>query len=529
MLVSDEALFIYATSARGVRLVETVPWGAEDFKKSVAKILTKDCKRRPVLILNDMVEQHYRKEKVLKRGVNMFDKVTMLNRKLHVAFPNYPIRAALQLNEKIKKTEKQAAADIYIFAAVPKTEQFRSAMQAAQDSLVSIAGFCLLPVEASDMVKTLSAKHTKRGHKKSVWSVFIGQHRSGSLRQIVTKNGELALTRMSPISEGATDPRNWANDVFLEFNATMSYLARFGYEEKDGLDVNIIAAPEAGQILRDQIEEPCNLNFMTVSEAAKALGVSVGYQEDQKMADALHVAWVGRKSKFILPMKAEEIESVSKPRKTAMLATLALVLGAGFLGYQSFTGASSLIEISGDIDTANTRKNQLDAQYQKELERKKELGFDVQLIQSSIGVFEELQRQQIPALDLSKKIGQALGKDLRLDKIDIKRAEPTLIDNFMGGMQPEETPLFELRMSMTYPSTTDIDQGNQEVNELKDRLAALLPDHKVEVTKLLKDYEYTENLVVETGDLEQENIQQDFVAEIMIQKSLSNKKEEGAQ
>jgi hypothetical protein len=44
----------------------------------------------------------------------------------------------------------------------------------------------------------------------------------------------------------------------------------------------------------------------------------------------------------------------------------------------------------------------------------------------------------------------------------------------------------------------------------------LLKDHKVEITKRLKDYEYVEEMVVETGDLERKDATQDFVAEITI-------------
>ena len=111
LLVSDEALYIYSASASGVDLIAAVDWDNADFERVVVETITKKCGRKPVLILNDMVEQHYRKEKVVKVGAGLGDKSGMIKRKLNVAFPSYPVRAAFPLKEKIKKSEGQLAAD----------------------------------------------------------------------------------------------------------------------------------------------------------------------------------------------------------------------------------------------------------------------------------------------------------------------------------------------------------------------------------------------------------------------------------
>ena len=71
-------------------------------------------------------------------------------------------------------------------------------------------------------------------------------------------------------------------------------------------------------------------------------------------------------------------------------------------------------------------------------------------------------------------------------------------------------------MYLTSPGSTDVDRGNREVRELRDRIQSLLPNSDVQVTKFLKDFEYVEKMVVESGTLENQNVQQDFVAEITI-------------
>lgn len=525
LLIADEALFIHAASAKGVKLLATVDWGAEDFEKQVVQAITKKGGRKPVLILNDMVEQHYRKEKVIKSGTGFGDKSSIIKRKLNVAFPSYPVRAAFPLKEKIKKSEGQLAADIYIFAAVPNSTQFNQTMSAASKSLASVAGFCLLPVESSDMLRTLSGKLSKdKKSKPAKWCVFMGQHRNGGLRQIVTKNGEIALTRMTPVCDVSEGTEKWATEVHQEYKSTMSYLARFGFVPEDTLDAIVVANAEAGDILNAKVEEgAAQFHTMTSHEVAQLLNVRIGRDtEGAHFADSLHVAWSAKKGKFILPMKASKVDEVSKPRQIAMLASLLLFCSAAFLGYQALTSFDGLSKVKNDLVVTKNKKSQLDVQYQKELAQKAELGFDVELVQSSIRVRDKITKEDLPAIEFFENIGNALGKDLRIDKISIEPYEGALSvsnvrDRFLPNAEKPPVPLYEAKIQMAYPSTTNIERGNTEVRNLRARLAVTLKGYNVEVSKLLKDYEYTEGLIVEAGDLKRNDVSQDFLAEITIQ------------
>ena len=50
LLVTDEALYIYSTGSRGVRLVETVPWEAENFEQNVATVISKKTNKRSAIL-----------------------------------------------------------------------------------------------------------------------------------------------------------------------------------------------------------------------------------------------------------------------------------------------------------------------------------------------------------------------------------------------------------------------------------------------------------------------------------------------
>lgn len=525
LLISDETLSVYTTGYKGVRLVETVPWGADNFVANVSKVISKDCGAKPIVILNDMVEQHYRKERVPRVGI--MDKSNVVKRKLNHAFPSYPLRAALPLKEKLPKTDKAAAANVYIFAASPSSEAFQQTMDAARKSLAPITGFCLLPIESASMVKTLAAKLSGRGKGKAKWAVFLAQHRNGGLRQIVIKNGEIALTRMTPISVSDVNVEQWASDVHQEFQATLSYMARFGFAVSDGLDVIILSNDEAKAILENSIETECNLHILGANVAAKNLGISLFKWEEERYADALHVGWIAKKGKLALPMQAKEVDAISKPRQVATLASLALLCGTCYLGYEGMNKYAELMEKQEQLDSALSRQAQLDAQYQREVQKKEALGFDVRLVQSAIAVHEDLESEDIKALKLLDRVGNALGREMRIDQISIDRLSETRLSSItralqgdFGGMsaqeQQENLPFYEAVLQISYPTTTDVDRGNDEIKSLRDRLVQEFPGQTVEVQKFLKDTEYVDELVLDPQQSDPVKLEQDFVASISI-------------
>lgn len=513
LMVSDDALFIYSVSGRGIKLVEPVPWSAENFEDNVATIIAKECGGKPLLIINDMVEQHYRKERV--PSVSVLDKNSIIKRKLEVAFPNYPVRAALPLKEKMAKTKDSLGGSVCLFAAVPATEAFTKTMEAAVRSLAPIAGFCLLPIEASDMIKKLSDKLVPKPDQGAKWTVFMGQHQGGALRQIVTKDGELALTRMTPIVENDNDSVLWSNEVHQEFQATMSYLSRFGFSHSDGLNVILISDVETGDIVCDLIKEECGFYNVTADDAIKKLGLPAVRQDTAYHADGLHIAWIGRKSKFVLPMRAQQIDTVSKPRQIAGIVSILLVLVSLFLGYQLFTNVQSLTKAHSEIADAQKMKAQLDLQLNKEIQRKKDLGFDIQLIQVALDAHKKFGKRHIDYFSLFESVGRALGADMRVDKISVSRGKKLDPSAFIRGSKSK--PKFYASMQMTFPGSTDAEKGNQEVRDFQNRLQALLPDHVVEISKLLEDYEYSEALVVESRDSAAQSNKQDYIAELTIE------------
>ncbi len=518
----DEALYIYKVTSRVANLVDVVAWDGEDFQEKVVSTLIDTCKKMPVTIVNDMVEQHYRKERVLTAGVSLLDRQAMIKRKLDMAFPNYPIRASIAL--KAESQKGSAAADVFIFAAVPSTKQFLKTIAAAEKAQVSIKGYGLLPIESADMVKNLVKKLSKKTPK---WSVLIGQHRNGGLRQVVVRDGEIALTRMTPITDSDQDPQQWISEVVQEFRATMSYLSRFGFQPAEGLDVVLISNPTASELFAQTIEGT-GFGFygLTVSEAAKAVGLQIGPQEEERYADSLHASWIGKKVNLKSPLKSPVLDRISQPRKIAKIATYLLGISLLFFSFKCFTAFSDSLSNSSALEQQQRILRGLNAEYQEEVDKKSALGIDIRLIQNSIKIFEDLQKKNIKPLRYIRDLGQVLGKDFRIDKITVlssdmvdqqKKNASQSRSRLRFAVPEQDGPLFRSTMQIKYPGDSDIEKGNKEIQELQERIQTKLPDHKVTVTKQLKDYKYIEEITVDADKKKSDDVQQDFIAEITVE------------
>ncbi|MCB9995987.1 MAG: hypothetical protein H6869_06065 [Rhodospirillales bacterium] len=502
-----------------VKLVDNIPWQTDDFEDVVVGLIRKECGAKPVLILNDMTDQHFKGGQRLPK-VGLMDRGSVLKRKLQVAFPNYPIRGALPVKAKPSGDGGvRMSGGLYLFAAVPVSEQVVKTLEAVKRSMVSISGFALLPVESSDMVKAMSEKLAGKKGEAARWTVFIGQHHSGGLRQVITRDGQLAMTRMTPVADLASDPNGWAREASQEFKATLSYLSRFGYSPEDSTDVIVVAHPDAGRALEQQIEAKCNYTSYTVSEAARLLGMKIGIQDDPHFAEPLHVAWAGRKSRFILPMEAADIDRIHKPRQIAAAAMFLLIAGGAYLGWQLAGDAQRMMETKSDLESQRTVLARVDSEYQQEVQRMEALGIDVDLIQGVLKTYQDFELDRVDLMALVQNIGEALGDGMRIDTFVVEHIDEQQRSgrNNKADEEEKKPAQVEARMALSFPPDADLEEGTKEVNNLRSRLAGLMPEYDVIVTRQVGSQEYTQNIKgVVTSTAEEIAAQQDLIAELVV-------------
>jgi hypothetical protein len=467
--------------------------------------------------------------------VATFDRGLIVERKLRLTFPSFPVRAALPMKEAagakkalLSSLGKSGAEEgkQYLFTAVPGSEALSKVMEAVQRSMAPVSGFVLLPVESSDMVRELSRKLARKpGSAAPSWVVFIGQQKSGGLRQIVTKNGELALTRMTPVADAATDSGQWAADVLQEFRATMSYVSRFGYTADDSLDVIVVANATAAELLGQKLDVPCHYAGLTPVEAGQLLGLRLGVGEGHS-SEALHVAWAGRKSRFILPMKAPDLERISWPRQVANFVMLLLFAGICWLGFDLFSSTQSWFSTRSEMSDRADVLARLDSDYKVEADRKTAMGFDVDLIQGTLQAYDRLQIESLHLLPLVRAIGDALAPHMSVTAFEVARRDaaaevstdgmPADIDP-VTGQKVIKPARYEAKFQMKFPPGIKPEDGVKAVNDLVDRLKKFLPDNDISITRQVANLSFTGEFEDESSSApEKEGQKKEYEAEIVI-------------
>ncbi len=474
IMMTDEGVCVHRVANGSSEYIESVSWRVSDFEVRLTEVL-QDAKVTSVLILNDAVEQHYRKESILIPTA--FDKANIIKRRLNVAFPSYPMRAAIELKEQSvaaskKKEDKEVdKGKPYLFAASPSTETFSRLIRCIRNTDYNLFGYGLLPIESAGMLKVLAQKlaEKRKAPSKAEWTILVGQHRGGGLRQIVVRNSELALTRVTPVEEpkeGYSDI--WAKDVSRELQATLSYLSRFGYSPDDGLNIIIIGKKEFADVLDGMITVPSNFEALSPFEAAKLLGIKLSFADGDHFSDGLHAAWSGKKITLDLPLSSREISDVSGPRKVASIAMILMTCALGGVLYMSSMEAQGLYEDSRNLEVSNTQLAEIERIYQEEIKQKSALGIDVNAITSSLDIDGRIQRQHIDVLGLLKTVSGELN-NLRLDSFDFKNEGDVLWSSPSKTDMPP-TRKATLELSFSYAGNINPQDGNKEMQNLVERL-----------------------------------------------------------
>ncbi len=501
LILTDEALFAYTATRRQVQLVETLDWTSPTLVDRLTAILTNECRSQPVIILNDMVEQHYRKERIPR--VASMDKKMIVSHRLNMMFADHAYRSFLapqagadgdgKRRSLFAAKEESVPQDVYLFAAFPENESIKAVMQAIQRAFVSIIGFGLLPVESAGMINALVKRVLPQPAKKTgvTWTVFLGQQSSGGLRQIVTKNGEFALTRITPILDTDLNPTAWVKDVVREFQSTLGYLTRFGLSQQDELNVIVIAGEKSHNLLHQTLENYTNLIPLTLENAADKLGLNIGSQVEQRYADLLHAGWQGRQGKLQMPMRSKVLDTLSGPRRLATVAGYTLLLVyAGMMFY----GAHSILtyyKSKTNLDLAEEQKQQITQIYERDLARKNAVGIDFKLVRGALDADKDILGKAALPYTVLRAVAATTDPHVHLINLILTTAPPAegqqLPSNSTSGKLDRLT-----RYTLTYqfPKEMNADEGNKKVAAIRAQIAQLLPNYTVVIPKPVTDLSF---------------------------------------
>lgn len=484
LLTGGEGVVLYAPTARGMQRETAISWDVPNFEQVLADTLAGSNQRKSVLVLFDGADQTYKRETIGQK-MSFIDRPRFVKRKLELTYPSYPIRAAQEIKPP-KNTKRGQHKPSYLFVALPEIEQLDRIGNALFESGVPVSGFGLLPMESSGLVTELAEKSFGKAEGRSRWSVLIGQHETGGLRQVVVKDGNLALTRLTPTSDAGASGPGWVEEAAREFRATLTYISRFGYSSDDALDVMIICGDIEKQFFDPKTMPTARFKCLNPSEALRTIGIKSAGLEKSNFADAVHASWAGRKGKLALPMVVPSIQRIRAPRQHVRIASVALGLSAASICYLALQGYWSYSQLKSEIGEKQNQRTMLQREYDEEAKVFEGLPVKPETVQAAMDVKESLEKETINLRPLLHKLKDTLGNEIHLQELTVEHTPTAALTGTQPGVfapagSPEDRGKVKMTFKFTLPDAMALEQKVTRAEQLAVTLRSVFPNYNVSI------------------------------------------------
>lgn len=485
LLVGNDGVQLYVTQGKRVSL-------HTDFSASTS--LSSDLRKAfkeigaPLTIAFDVVEQQYRRETLPKVG--FMDKSKVIKRKLLMAFPQQQLRAFMPLAQKARDEGIVA-----LFVGLAFNLTITQIMDAVLGSEVTINGAVLLPMESTTLVKKLSEEAHKRSRvgNNTRWTVLITHHKTGGLRQIVIKDGELALTRMTPLVVDPANTQGMAEEITREFSATQTYLSRFGYIPNDGLDLILVTSKDVCDIFRDYRLQVTNFYAMTVQEAGQMVGISPFMRGgDHGYGEILHAGWIGVQRKLLMPLSGDLLDKIKKTRQMAQMMILVAFLAFCYVGWQSFNLQADNINLTQEIVDQKSRRIALQVEHDNLSKQLNTLKYEPEQVRMVLDVYNQYSNKGVNIEPTLKGIIQQLNRDKLLIKaisFEEDKGTTEIVDPSMlpppDPNAPPPKPRVTIKITLSFMPNTGVEEGARLTNEFADKLRTRFPNRLITIDEMV--------------------------------------------
>ncbi len=495
LIIGDEGIAIFLSDGKKVEHECTFPWSLPDFENKLTDILKNKNSSVPLFILYDALEQQYRKENIIK--TNILDQKKLVTRKLNTLFPNVLSYSYMQLkNGKKEKNNKKSNIKkniSYLIAAVPNTEQMDKIEHIITDVNCNISGFALLPIESSSFAKEFTKKIAHKGTPLPRWTLLITHHETGGLRQIFIKDGELILTRLTPLASEEGNGPGWAEEVYKGFTTTISYISRFGFSSSDGLDVIVICNNENKSLLRTYDFKNANLHCYSIKDVEKLFNFTLPKQLDpnSQFTEMLHAGWLARQRKLIMPFKIGWIQNIAIPKKTAKSLAFLLFLAVWGLAFMSFDTWQKYQDIKKEITYKESNRLLLEKEYEEESKIFDNLPIRPAMVKATIETKEILNKNSMISYTILDKIHKAIGNKAQILEIEYNdnrivkdkfNKKNTYIYKPPSKIKKHVNHL-NIKVKFTLKNQVPVEEQVVIIDSIKEKFIKMFPKHIVELRK----------------------------------------------
>lgn len=492
LFIGNDSLHHYLYKGHYAYLQEEYFWDQPDLVRNLAAALQKVGQNVPVSILSDQTEQQYRKDVLPKVGA--LDKRKMVERKLNMAFPQLPYRAALPL-KTVAPRENDITPPNVLFAGLPQTPEISRVIQAVTESEVVLGDIGLVPMEsvpiANRLIKLLHERTQVIDRPR--WTILLTQQKTGGMRQVVLQDGELALTRLTPIFISNDSELGQVRDLIIkEFQATLTYLARFGYVPADGIDVIAITSEIMGEGLQQAALPVTHLYTLSVAEATRLLKSGPKIAGDTLYSDGL-LAALAAGHKFVLPLQNATLKPLQQGRKMVWAAGLLLAVsmlalcGAAGMVQMQTSEINSKNEVGlNDMRTLQVRYNDLARQLNT-------LKYQPEMVQAVLNVRDELLKTNLNTEPTLQAIESLVDKGSMVLKSVV--IEPAKLNAETVGGPPPTPPLdtavqtypprVTITLQIAFVNAGDVEQSARLTEQLVNSLKGKFTQHVVRISQMV--------------------------------------------
>ncbi|WP_146002585.1 hypothetical protein [Telmatospirillum siberiense] len=469
---------------QGRRVVDAlfVAVDAEDGLETFRRYLGDDP-TAPLMVSVDVLEQMYREEQLPRVG--RFDRLTIVKRRLDVAFPHDTLKAAVSLNRA------KDGQETVLFAALPVTGTIGKWIGFLESLSNPVTGFCLLPLESEAVAARLCPSSGDEG--QTVWHALVTQQATSGFRQIFSSGANLVLTRLTASPPGDLSAEAAAMLIERELRSSISYIKRLGYAETDRLNLVVLANHDICAAVTRRDLPVSEVMALTPKQAGQRLGYGEVGPEDGPYADILHAQVLAskRRPRILLPTERLRERLVFEQLYKAGFATASLlallsIFYVGSLAFDALDAMSTAEALQNSMALETQGLNQL-----RQRTRNYEVSIDdLQKVEQALTAFD---KAQINPNEVLRSVALALDPATQVQKILFTAPDPPFLPRPAGapagaarGAQKDAAVSYEIQLTIRLPAMEagQTDQVTRWARDIKDRLTRSLPGHDVSLLKL---------------------------------------------
>ncbi len=472
LLIGNDGVQLYTVSGKRVAIYA-------DFSESGAS-LSSDLRTAfrtvglPLVLVLDVAEQQYRKESI--PNINFMDRGKVIRRKLEMAFPQQQMRAFIQL----KPRSNRDTGIVALFAGLSPTLTVTQVMDAILGSEVNVEGAVLLPIESTGLVSALVAAANKKP-ASARWSVLMTKHKTGGLRQVVIKDDELALTRLTPFVSDPYNRNAVAEEIGREFNATLTYLARFGYVPADGLDLVVVGSEDVCDAVRAVPFPVTNLHAVTPFQAARLVGLTITQAgQSDGFGEALHAGWIGTRRKTLMPLSAPLLDKIRQARQIARVVMLAAIAGGAYMAFEAFTLWGGNAVLQREIADSQSRRVVLQNEHDTKAKELNTLTLDPEKTRVILGIHDSFAKKNLALEPMISGIMAMTDRSAIIpEKFDVKPLVSTDLN-----APPSSDLRAAISLTIGFAPHIALDQAAILTRDFSEKLRTRFPGRKVSIVDI---------------------------------------------